>query len=331
MSLFATLLATSIFGLNAPDAERQEKLKAFFDPAPNSNIEITVRNQKPNEKLNLKKFRGFISVKPPKGKCFVITRNPTIPSDYICKETPLAFDLTDIDRHGKLTWEVKTGADDTGTVIRWQTTYRTIVAIPRRKDDPPPTAKSKPEDFWQSAPPEYLMIESCNDLSNENSRRIELKLFNGESWRLYFPPKHKLLPQPEEIQNLEIANAGGKRSLSDAAKDKKEEAKKPDAEKKVAEGEGTEEVKKKDELPNNYEDRKFWTISLRNSYVMSSENFHANNTNTSGDRGLCRYNFSGPEEDPQTGRIECQNTTGYHMLLIPTTCISAVKGDINHP
>jgi hypothetical protein len=330
MIIFATLLSTALFGLNTPEAERQETLKSFFNPPPNTFAKVSADDLKDANRSELKKMRGFITVSPPKHTCFVITRDQKTPGDYICKKTSLAFDLTDIDRHGNLTWEVKTSADDIGTKVRWHTPYRTIIAIPRDRNEPVVTKEKTPEDFWQSAPPKYLMIESCNDISNENSRRIELKLFNGESWRFYFPFKHRLLPQPEEISNLEIANSSAKRSLSDAAKDKKQEPPKEaghseaPAEKKV-------EAVVKDEKPNNYEDRKSWTISLRNSYEMSSENFHANNTNISGDRGRCRYNFLGPEEDPQTGRIECQNTSEYHMLLIPTTCLGAVKGDKDRP
>ena len=331
MILITTLLTSSLFGLNTTEAERQKTLELYFSPAPNSTAQISAEDLRKTNRKNYRKMRGFVTVTPPKGSCFVVTRNQSLPSDYICKRTPLAFNLSDIDRHGKLTWEVKTSPDDIGTILRWQTPYRTIIAIPRDRKAPITTGEKKPEDFWQSEPPKYIPIESCNDLSNENSRRIELKLFSGESWRFYFPFKHRLLPQPEEISNLEIANSSAKRSLSDAAKEKKPEpAKEPEkhgddgAEKKEA-------APVKDERPNNYDDRKVWTVSLRNSFEMSSENFHSNNTNTSGDRGRCRYNFSGPDEDPTTGRIECQDTAEYHMLLIPVTCIAAVKGNKDQP
>jgi hypothetical protein len=330
MIIFATLLSSALFGLNTPEAERQEILKSFFNPPPNDIVKVSVDDLKDANRSDLKKMRGFINVSPPKNTCFVVTRDQKTPGDYICKKTSLAFDLTDIDRHGKLTWEVKTSPDDIGTKVFWQTPYRTIIAVPKSRNEPVITKEKNPDDFWQSEPPKYLMIESCNDISNEYSRRIELKLFNGESWRFYFPFKHRLLPQPDEISNLEIANSSAKRSLSDAAKDKKQEPPK-EASKSEAPAEKKVEAVVKDEKPNNYEDRKSWTISLRNSYEMSSENFHANNTNISGDRGRCRYNFLGPEEDPKTGRIECQNTSEYHMLLIPTTCLDAVKGDKDHP
>jgi hypothetical protein len=330
MILSATLLTSALFGLNTPEAKRQETLRSFFNPPPNAMVHISSDNFKKSKESNLKKMRGFITVSPPKGSCFVVTRNQTVPGDYICKQTSLAFDLTDIDRHGKLAWEIKTSPNDLGTVVRWQTPYRTIIAIPKMRNEPIVTKEKKPEDFWQSEPPKYLMIESCNDISNEYSRRIELKLFTGESWRFYFPFKHRLLPQPDDISNLEIANAPSKRSVSEPAKNDTPEPPKDSGHAEAPE-EKKVEVVAKDKKPDNYEDRKVWTISLRNSYEMSSENFHADNTNVSGDRGRCRYNFSGPEEDPKTGRIECQNTAEYHMLLIPATCIEAVKGDKEQP
>jgi len=328
MILTTTLLSSALFGLNASDSERIEKLKTYFDPAPGNIVQISAENLKTSNRAHINKLRGYILVTPPKNYCFQITRNHSLPSDYVCKQTPLAFDLTDIDRDGKIVWEVKTSLYDVGTVVRWQTPYRTIIAIPRKRSSDASTSEAGSENYGLSEPPQYLPIESCNDLSNKNTRRIEIRLFNGESWRFHFPSKHKLLPQPEGAPNLQISIPSGRRTIAEVAEDRKTKPPEepPEMQKQSAE-EKREEIKAKNALPNMHEDRKIWAISLRNSYEMSSENFHPNNTNTSGDRGICRYNFYGPKEDPTTGRIECQNTAEYHTVLVPVTCIAAVKGD----
>lgn len=330
MIFYLPLVASSMFNLNTPQDQRLETLKPFFQPAAGAEIFVSQEDASlaARGKIPVKKLRGYITVSPPRNTCFAIKRNEASPDEHICGKKTLVFTLADMDRAGKLTWNVKTSPDDIGTQLSWQTPYRIAILMPRTEN------KKNTAEFWKDTPPLYKFIKSCTDVSIPSTRRIELKIFTGESWLFYFPEVHKLLPQPEEAPNLVIANTSSKRSITDAANEKKEAAAKKHDSADEPEKKGDPEkgdANPKDDRPDNFEDRKLWTISLRDSYEMSVENFHADNLTTSGLKGKCRYNFTGPPEDPTTGRIECQDTPEFHMFLLPVTCLSKVKGDRVRP
>lgn len=328
MIFYLPLIASSMFTLNTPQDKRERVLNPFFSPAPGSEVFIFEEDAfaAARGKAEVKRLRGYITVSPPKNVCFSVKRSDDSPDEHICSKKVLSFTLSDMDRAGRITWLIKTSHDDMGTTLSWQTPYRIAILMPRTPDNK--TLALDSSEFWQDAPPQYKFIKSCTDVSIPSTRRLELKMFTGETWIFYFPDIHKLLPQPEETPNLVIVSSGPKRSLAEAAKDKKEEEKKQSASQEVpaAKQEGT-GTNKKDERPDNIADRKLWTISLRHSYEMSVESFHTDNMLTSGLKGRCRYNFTGPTEDLPTGRIECQDTPEFHMFLLPVTCLDKVKGD----
>jgi hypothetical protein len=307
----------------------------FFSPRPGSEVKVAdadIARLATGAKTG--QLRGFIDVSPPPGHCLAVFRGDTGGAEQVCKKTSLSFRLSDIDRAGRIRWEVKASALDPETTLTWPTPYRLAMFIARERGKV--HAKADSEEYWRGLPPSYAYIRSCNDISEPGHRKLEVKLFTGESWRFIFPDKHQLLPQPFENPNLFISGGFQKRGLPEGGKKAEGPAEAEAApqpapeEKKPEESTASDPAKaagKKEEKPNNWEDRKSWTIPLRDSYVMSTDNFHPDNSQTPGTRGLCRYNFSGTAEDPGTGRMECLDTPYFHMLLLPMTCLNRVKGD----
>lgn len=325
MFLAVTLPALLVTTLQA------SPVSTYFSPPPGSEVRVADSDlAKASTGVQAGQLRGFIEVNPPKGKCLAVFRGEKSGAEHICKKTTLSFRLSEIDRAGVIRWEVKTTTVDPGTILSWRTPYRLAMVIARERGKSHPKADS--EDYWRSLPPDYKYIQRCNDISEGGRRKLEVKLFSGESWRFTFPDRHVLLPQPESLPNLYISASGQKRGLpdgkpADESAPKAEEQKPAEPSEEQAPEPPSDAPKKKVDKPSNTEDRKSWTVPLRGSYGMSADNFHPDSSQTPGTRGLCRYNFRGPENDPETGRMECQDTPYFHMVLLPMTCLAAVKGD----
>lgn len=311
--------ASALFPPHLPEPERVKQLSKFFDPAPGEEIllnEEEVRQQ--GLKTKPENFRGFIKVSPPPGVCFTITRTVDQPDDYVCKPKSMSFRLVDLDRAGRLGWRVATGDDDFGTDLHWRSRYRTGIVMPFNIPD---------ED-----PPVYQFISKCTIDRTPHGRRMRIGMLTGETWIVAFPDQHTLEPQPKPIPNLFMNVSSGKVSVKDAAKQKEAEAAKKGAAEAGAPAPEhgaapSEEPAKPKEVaaPSQDDDRAIWAIPARNAYTMKGNAFMPHGSVPPGGKGRCRYNFQGPNEDPETGRLECHDVDGFKNILLPLTCLRDLR------
>lgn len=330
LALYAALLAGDV-----PTDVRVRKLAPYFAPPPGAPLQVEERElrdlgpQLRAKKLKPERLRGFITVTPPKGQCFTLTRRKDEPDDVICKKTPVAYALGDLDREGHLNWRVVTGEGDFGTDLSWPSSIRVGIV--------------EPFDAKDDAPPVYKFIRTCTPKRDGVlGRRIELALLSGETWILRFPAEDELLPQPDPLPNLYMYQAGGKISVKEASEHGSEappaeggehgEAK-PEAgghgEEKAEAGGEHGEAAKPAEPPKKKvyqeDDRAEWAIPIRDAYGMPATAFIANGTVAPGLQGSCRYIYKGTDRDPTTGRVECHHVDGYRLVYLPVACIADIR------
>lgn len=343
MSEFLTLaLAAVLLRDGMPHAKRIDALKPYFNPPPGGDALLDsreLRDYGPHSltQVTPSRLRGRIKVTPPKGQCFILRGSPDEEDQRICKPGDLVFSLGDIDRAGRLSRTVITGEGDFGTEVAWQTPYRLAIVEPQ---------DSSPED-----PPQYLYVARCEpDKETVLGRRIRLSFFGGLSWSIRLPAVDELLPQPEPLPNLYIAQGGprggipsdgdvapkngatGTKQEGHGETPKAEEhgvAKENEGSKETAKG-GTPEKAAEAAPPlpipsDPLDDRKEWSIPLRDSFDLKGDMFSDGVHAMRGVEGICRYRYDGPDEDPHVGRIECHNVAGYRMLFAPLTCIRQLK------
>ena len=324
-------LAAVIFGEGIPHAKRLESLTPHFDPPPGSVVVLDAPEMRDyghgsRVAVDPGKLRGHIKVKPPRGQCFTLRGSAEIPDESICKPRDLVFTIEDIDRAGRLHWTVMTGEGDFGTDLTWKTPYRLAIVEP---------STSKPED-----PPQYRFVEKCDvDRDTSLGRRVRIRLFGGQEWSMRLPEEDALLPQPDPIPNLYIEVGRPKGGISaDSEAPKKAQGDAPQSEghgeASKAEGHNAEaghgekgaavapEIPKADDP---LEDRKNWSIPMRDSYALDGSLFSTGIPVHRGVQGKCRYSFLGPDDDPNTGRVECHDLPGFRMLLVPLTCMAKLK------
>ena len=309
-----------------PMADRVRLLSPYFTPPPGNEIMIA-----DTERLNHQhrvphgQLRGSIEVRPPKGVCFTIRRRLAVEDTVVCKPTTLAFTLNDLSRTGTVAWTVSTGDGDFGSDLTWRTPYRLAIG----------TASSGVD----SDVPRYFFIADCRRAPTElDPRRLRITLVSGETWTISFPSKDELLPQPDPAPNL---GSGLNVPSPQAALKPKAAAPAPEGGHGEAKAEGHGEAKAeghgdghstghgeaKDEKPakkpdiDDFEDRIVWAVGRRDAFHLKSDAVRFGLPRPPGSRGECRYTFSGPADDPQTGRLECHDTDGYKAILIPLTCL----------
>lgn len=331
---FLVAAAAPFFAADVPVAARQAKLAAYFTPNPTgelvlepSELQRKIAKKKPTE------LRGHLEVHPPNGTCFTITRSEDDADEVYCKRTTVQFTLGELDRDGRLVWRIRTGENDIdGTQIAWRTPYRLAIVTPFDKtmDDPP----------------KYEFITKCvaSDAPT-TGRRMTLSLLSGKTWIVTMPDKDKMVPQPDPVPNLVIISMGGKVSVTEAAETEKAKKqggqRKAQAAAKAAEkaaeggehgeapaaehgdGEHGDKAPPPDQEKKIYdsEDRAEWSIPRRNAYEMNGSHFQPLGSAAPKMKSLCRYLFSGSEEDPKTGRLECHDVDGYKSVYLPLTCL----------
>lgn len=320
MTFAALILASALLKGDIPAEERVEKLTPFFSPKPGEELGFDATEMRDlGKKTPPEKLRGQVVVSPPPGTCFTIERDSRDSDDVICKKTTLSFSFSQLDRNGFLSWKVSTGEGDFGTRLRWRTPYRVAVVTPFDKN--------------LEDPPQYRYIRHCDGLNDPaKGRRIVLTMVDGETWIVRFPAKDQLLAQPDPIPNLFMTQTQGRISVKEAAeanRQKEAEAASKDHGKPEAEGHGAEatpvKAEEKDKAPSQDDDRALWSIPLRGSYTMPASNFQPYGSVAPGMNGECRYNFQGPDEDPNAGRIECHDVDGFKQVYIPATCLGQIR------
>jgi len=311
----ATLLRGDI-----KESERLRRLGAMFSPKPGEAVALRATEVRDFHRLVAPdKLHGSISVHPPKGVCLRITRSTDEVDDVICKKIDLSFRFSDLDRAGRLTWQVKTGDGDFGTELQWSSPYRIGSVIPFGIDA-------------LKDPPHYVYLSTCKAARGPTGRRIMLGLLTGETWLIHLPEVDTLAVQPEDVGNLDVDyTGGGKKGIKEPTDSKIEEKKSADAKAETAEagnkGKDASNMvtNASDAAENARDDRKIWAIQARNAYVMPSDRFQPNGSVARGSRSQCRYIFSGPPEDPLTGRLECHQVDGYQQVYLPLTCLHELE------
>jgi hypothetical protein len=306
------LMAASFISGDLALPKRIEKIAPFFDPKPGSVVRVDKEQTKdfgPKDKEQGRLY-GWIKVSPPPGYCFTVTRDLDRQDIEVCKPTSLKWFLYDIDQHrGTLAWTIRTGPDDFGTILKWQTPYRIAKIIPSGFEF----------DEANSTP---LFIESCTaesaNPSNFKTRRVILNFFNSESWIIRFPDKDGPV-EPIELPRL---------PPSDEEIKKQQEEEKKKAEKAQAESGGDPsgkppEPEAKPEPPKPRYDP--WTLSSRRGHEMPVSNVIPGPVVNPGGEGKCRYQYDGVIDDPETARIECHRGLRFLYFYAPIPCLKFIK------
>ena len=85
---FAATLATALMTPDLPESERLRIDAPFFDPRPGESLVLDpVEMRDSGRRTAPTSLRGFLTVKPPRGHCLTITRDPGLPDEIICEKT----------------------------------------------------------------------------------------------------------------------------------------------------------------------------------------------------------------------------------------------------
>lgn len=276
------LLSPLIITKDMDETTRYSVLTPYFYPSFNNIVSINKDDLYNKNIKNPLKMKGFITVSPPKGICFIINRNSQIPNDIICKSTKLSFTLDEIDKSGKINWQISTSQYDFPYTYSWQTPHRIAKVIPLGEKLEIP-----------------IPIDRCIPHVNKHERKIILKLMNGKNWIIQFPQKDVLTPQPPPTPNLYIA----KHRKIGVSKD------------------GITSTNLLPQVKGSINDpvTKYWAIPIRNSFEMSASNF-ISDLSPSGIKGKCLYQLSNAPEDTQSGWIECHQTAEYEVVFTHLEC-----------
>lgn len=291
--LTGVVVAKALFPASTPEAERQQHLRNFFQPAIGSTAHMDTKElHNPSGKDPLT-FRGYIRVSPPSGACWIIQRQEDEADQRLCRATTLSFSMKDLDVQGQLHWLVKTGDGDFGTPITWPTPYRLaqIVPVDRFKDH---------ADY-------FTPTLDCQ--SNATEKSVAVTLMNGQRYLIQFPTREEYVPkQPEPFPNLFMR------------KSEKELA--------LEEGGGhagipkTAEVKAEANWWNEYK----WTLPVRQSFTMPAGQVTSSSFPPS-PKGTCRYRYQDAPGDAKSGLLECLQGDTFDVLILPLTCGSSIKAN----
>lgn len=297
--------AGALFPPNAPQAERQAALEKFFEPRFDQELQfdrLKVLNFKRGDSFET--LSGSITVRPPKGSCFVIEVNPDYPDQKFCKQGELRFNFRDLDPVGRLSAMVKVDGDF-GTEVSWVSSYRLALTI----------AWDAPAD---SAPDQWLIV-GCEAYHDELGRHLRAEILGERPWIFHFPAKDKLLPQPPPVPNLKIIAGTKFTGVMDAAARRKVEN---EAREKEAKGESAGVVIAAQR--GGPEERHKWHMPIRDSYEMSADNFQPRGRVPQGGNGVCWYRYKGSADDPDVGRIECHDADKFQFMYAPLVCLKGV-------
>jgi hypothetical protein len=297
------LFAAAIIPKDAPLAERIRVLESFLEPKPGSLITIDqkqLRDQGPITKDAGKLF-GTIRVSPPKGTCFILTKNKSIHDENICKPTSVKWHLEDLDKEsGTLSWSLRTGPQDFGTPIYWKAPY--VIA----KTMPPESDFYK----WNSTP---VFFKSCvpqRASRDGRKRQIVLTKFDNSQWIIRFPDQDTPIPPSEPLSA--IADAKEPKEAKES-----KEAETHESKPKTANG----PIKVDDIVAN----REPWTINTGRGYEMNVENFISDGSMPPGKKGTCRYVYDYIPGDFSMGRLECHHTDQYLYVYMFLPCMEPIR------
>ena len=306
--LASTFILSPLYPDDTPEAKRVEVLSKYFDPQPGKSPAVVETYERVKNKKNPLKAKGYIWVRPPKGHCFIITREMDHMDKAICEPTRLSFDLSDISLSGKIHWLVSQSEADEGTKLTWQTPYRIANYIPLG--------------MFEQAANERHPIYSCEAIRSGTNRKIILTFFDDRKWYIPFPDYDTQVAGKKADKNLFVrvmtTNKDGKPEASDASSE--------DEDNRIT----AEDVKRKHKilamkLSGKYKEKKKKEYSF---LVRPWEAYEMNSAHVMevggplGLNGKCRYKFSGAKFDEHSGVVECFNSDSYDALFAHLTCSS---------
>lgn len=320
------LFAGALFQPNASLEKRLEILGRHLSVKPGKTIEIDRSYLRDVAPINKKpeKIYGTIQISPPKGSCFIITTHEERSDLEICKPTWVKWLLEDIDRNtGRISWTIKTGPDDFGTPVSWQTPYTIAKVIPLSGE----FHKSN------SSPVFFKTCVATQARDDGTPRKITLTTFDNKKWLIRFPDKDVPLPA---VMTEEEAYAIEQKALAEEA------AKKKEAEGGHGGGHGGEHEEKKepppeeapkappvnpDEPPRKVAEKdaaEAWTINTRRGFEMNVGNFISDGSMPPGKKGTCRYSYDFIPGDFSRGRVECHNADQFLYMYVVLPCMETI-------
>jgi hypothetical protein len=314
----AAACSAALFSSDLPEAERVARLTRLFEPPVGAELRLDADELRDfSTKHKPTALRGFVRVKPPRGRCLTVQIREDVPDETICKEQTLSFRLGDLRHDGRLVWLVKTGEGDFGTPVSWPTPYRLVLSVPEGKAE---------------EPPERRFLQGCEARRlDDGERRIVLRFVGGGHWTLKFPKEDTLVRnQPEPVPNLFVAETRSKAGIpgsKEAPAEGGQPASPAPAPAPAAAGEHGAAAQAAPQPPprklpvEDDEEEEKWHIPKRGTYEMSAANFMPFGSVTPGIKGKCRYSYAGDDVDPVTPRVECRGADGFEQVIIPVVCL----------
>ncbi len=297
--LAALSIATTFLAAAPTLAEHYQQVRPYFSPPPGGEVAIDEQDIRHLGRRSPMELRGYIGVNPPNGTCLTVQVHPDRPDFVVCKQSRVPFLAGDMDRAGRITWQVSRPGDPVPVALTWRTPHRIADVVPAGER--------------LATLSKQLLVLRCEAKMDAMTRKITLTLPQQRPWIIHFPEKDIPLDAASDAPNLYV-HAGPSRGGLQADGAPNKPAPKEDFEK-------AKENSKKGEPVQTY-----WAIPKRHAFSMSSANFSASDA-PGGLPGECRYTFKGPPDDPKSGAIECHTTDLFDVVLVNLTC----AGDISRP
>lgn len=343
MPKLVPILAVTIACLsNTSQAETYKqfvkRMSAYFTPNPETEFAIDPKRHANQVRLkdNYFDMSKTLYVHPPKGKCIFVQKTPREPEQYICKKTPIPIKLKDLHPDGHLQVRVVEKHDPMPKKLVWYTPHRVGKFI----------------DIYNPWPgfSKLLWVEKCTYKGISNRlRKYELNFFTKDPFIVNIPVTDVPIPKPKQIRVsglLALAvkpgegeetplDEGGETTAEEAQPEEVVEEKPPepppaakpgDEEEKKPEYISTRRSRGDEVVPDSYAGRekdvkKLWNLTWKDSYFTEGANIIAGVENVPGEKGVCRYSYSGYRMDPKSPALECKRVGLYQWLYLPMPCL----------
>jgi hypothetical protein len=296
----SAVFVAALYGAGATEGDRKKALAPYFAPKPGETIVIqpeeTIGGKRPRAPYQIE---SEITIEPPKGYCFTITKAPDQNDIRLCKRGTIKFRVGDLLPNGKLEWMVSTGDGEAPTRLTWDTLIRQGRVVDSGMEWPGPSR--------------IVYVYGCNAQDTfEYGRRIYLRLLSGERWVVMLPKVDLPMPQPPEPANLYIGvDMAVKKGVT--VEDVKETTYSMPA--RLVYPKDAAQQKEGKWVPT-------WQTHPRNAYTMSADGFVPEGSLTPGMRGKCAYKYADFPGDPAMGLLECHDVQDYKWIYLPLACIS---------
>ncbi|WP_141734701.1 hypothetical protein [Oligoflexus tunisiensis] len=298
MKLALAVMASQLmFPKGSTMEQRQALLKKFFRPPPGEMLRVTDRAIAV-ERRNPLLVKGELWIDPPPGQCLTVRRDPEERDHTYCKETPITWDIFELDAVGRLRFNVFIESSPETTFISWPTPYR--------------VANYVPLGAMETGENHNIPIQKCEAVDAGTHRKIVLHTMDGRRWFIFLPEYDQPIKVAEPIPNLHVQSDVRKEENPEATETEKKPAKSVLGQ--LLSG----EYKKERKQEFNFR------VKRRHAYEMSSSGFSETGS-PQGMQGKCRYRFSGAPGDPESGVIECYETDTFDTIYTHVTCFSQFK------